>query len=255
MRLENKRMLVTGASSGLGAAMARRFVSEGARVAFTGRRSERLQALAEELGGPERALAITADHTDPADNDRVVAATVEAFGGLDTLVNNAGAIDFDSIESPKPDTFRRLQTLNVDAVYDLTHRAVPHLLEGQGPSIVNLSSVAGLRPYPGVLGYCVSKAALEMLSQVIALELAPKGVRVNTINPGVVVTELHTAAGLDSEAYAAFLERCRETHPLGRPGQPEEIAALATFLASDEAGWITGATHSIDGGRALTSLR
>jgi NAD(P)-dependent dehydrogenase (short-subunit alcohol dehydrogenase family) len=117
------------------------------------------------------------------------------------------------------------------------------------------SSVASLRPYPGLLGYCTSKAAVDMIVQSAAIELAPKKVRVNAINPGVVVTELHTTAGLDPERYSAFLERSKSTHPLGRPGTAEEVAALACFLVSDEAGWITGQLASIDGGRALTSLR
>ena len=122
------------------------------------------------------------------------------------------------------------------------------------PSIVNLSSIAGLRPYPTILGYCVSKAALDMMTQCLALELAPRGVRVNAICPGVVVSELHTVTGAVAD-YAAFLERAKSTHPLGRPGQPDDIAALAAFLVSDEAGWITGGLHTIDGGRTLTSLR
>jgi NAD(P)-dependent dehydrogenase (short-subunit alcohol dehydrogenase family) len=115
--------------------------------------------------------------------------------------------------------------------------------------------VAGLRPYPNLLAYCVSKAALDMLTRVTALELAPVGIRVNGVHPGVVVTDLHRRSGMDEAAYAGFLERSKETHPLGRVGRPEDVAALAVFLASDEASWITGADHSIDGGRALTSLR
>jgi NAD(P)-dependent dehydrogenase (short-subunit alcohol dehydrogenase family) len=126
---------------------------------------------------------------------------------------------------------------------------------GRDAAVLNISSVASLRPYPGLLGYCTSKAALDMLTQAAAIELAPKKVRVNAINPGVVVTNLHQAAGLDPQAYQAFLERSIKTHPMGRPGTAEEVAAMAAFLVSDEAGWITGALHSIDGGRALTSLR
>src|SRR5690606_4447138 len=137
---------------------------------------------------------------------------------------------------------------------DLTRRAVGFIVQGNAGSIVNISSIAGLRPYPTILAYCVSKAALDMLTQCLALELAPHGVRVNAINPGVVVSELHTVTGAVSD-YAAFLERAKSTHPLGRPGKPEEIAALAAFLVSDEAAWITGGLHTIDGGRTLTSLR
>ena len=143
---------------------------------------------------------------------------------------------------------------NLEAVYDLSHKATSHVVAGQRGSILNISSIAGLRPYANLLSYCVSKSALNTLTQCMALELAPHGVRVNAINPGVVVSELHTVSGAVAD-YPAFLERARSTHPLGRPGQPEEIAALALFLVSDEAGWITGGLHIADGGRTLTSLR
>jgi NAD(P)-dependent dehydrogenase (short-subunit alcohol dehydrogenase family) len=149
--------------------------------------------------------------------------------------------------------------INVFAPYDLLRLAVPPLVRsaesGRDANVLATSSVASLRPYPGLLGYCTSKAALDMLVQSAAIELAPKKVRVNAINPGVVVTELHTTAGLDAPQYAAFLERSKSTHPLGRPGNADEIAALVAFLVSDEASWITGELASIDGGRALTSLR
>ncbi len=255
MKLQGKRALVTGSTSGLGEAIARRLVAEGARVAITGRRAERLEALASELG----AAALVADHTRTEDNARVVAEAVAKLGGLDLLVLNAGVIGFDGALDAKPDEFRRLMEVNVFATYDVLRLATPHLVRaaesGKDAAVLATSSVASLRPYPGLLGYCVSKAAVDMLVQSAAIELAPKKVRVNALNPGVVVTELHTTAGLDSTQYAAFLERSRATHPLGRPGNAEEVAALAAFLLSDEAGWITGALHSIDGGRALTSLR
>ena len=109
--------------------------------------------------------------------------------------------------------------------------------------------------FPGILAYCVSKAAVDQITRCLSLELGPVGVRVNAVNPGVVVTNLHRAGGMDEEAYAAFLERGATTHPLGRVGQPEDVASSILFLASDTAGWITGATLSVDGGRAQTSLR
>ena len=122
-------------------------------------------------------------------------------------------------------------------------------------NIVNVSSVAGTRSFPNVLSYCVSKAALDQLTRCSALELASKGVRVNAVNPGVVVTNLHTRSGMNNEAYAKFLEHSKETHPLGRAGTPDEVAELIYFLASDKAGWITGATYEIDGGRGQTCAR
>ena len=143
--------------------------------------------------------------------------------------------------------------VNVRAAFQLMQKALPSLIERRG-NIVNVSSVTGLRAFPGVLAYCVSKAALDQLTRCASLELAAKGVRVNAVNPGVVVTEIHKR-GMSEEAYAGFLEHSKQTHPLGRTGRPEEIAALVLFLASDEASWITGATYSIDGGRAQTCAR
>src|SRR5207248_3321688 len=123
------------------------------------------------------------------------------------------------------------------------------------PSVVNVSSVTGLRAFPGVLAYCVSKAGVDQLTRCAALDLAPQGVRVNAVNPGVVVSNLHRRSGMSEERYAEFLERSKQTHPLGRPGEVEEIAELIWFLASDRAAWITGETISIDGGRHLTCAR
>lgn len=258
-RFTDKRALVTGVTSGLGRAIAERLAKEGAKLAITGRRADRLEEAAAAISEFGEVRAFVADHTSHEDNVRVMGAIEESFGGLDVLVNNAGAIGFDGALEPKPEVWSKLMSVNVEAVYDLTCLATPLLVAsaaaGRGASILNVSSVASFRPYPGLLAYCTSKAALDMMTQVLAMELASKGVRVNAINPGVVVTELHRASGMDDAAYAAFLERGKATHPLGRVGTPEEVAALVAFLASDEAGWITGDRVSIDGGRALTSLR
>jgi NAD(P)-dependent dehydrogenase (short-subunit alcohol dehydrogenase family) len=131
---------------------------------------------------------------------------------------------------------------------------MPSLIASKG-SVVNVSSVTGLRSFPGVLAYCVSKAAVDQLTRCAALDMASKGVRINAVNPGVVVSNLHRRGGMTEENYAAFLTRARETHPLGRPGDAAEIADLVFFLASDAAQWITGETVSIDGGRHLTCAR
>jgi len=255
VKLSGRRALITGASSGIGRAIALRFAREGAHVAITGRRQERLAgtaAQAREAG--VTVVEIAAEHTRSADNTRAVEAAVAGLGGLDILVNAAGVLGNDGVVNPRPDEWRRVMDTNLEAVYDLTHRATPHIVAGVRGSIINLSSIAGVRPYANLLSYCVSKAAINTLTQCLALELAPHGVRVNAINPGVVVSELHTVGGAVAD-YAAFLERAKSTHPLGRPGQPDEIAALASFLVSDEAGWITGGLHIVDGGRGLTSLR
>jgi NAD(P)-dependent dehydrogenase (short-subunit alcohol dehydrogenase family) len=139
-------------------------------------------------------------------------------------------------------------------VFFLMQKALPTIIERHG-NIVNISSVTGLRAFPGVLAYCVSKAGVDQLTRCAALELAAKGVRVNAVNPGVVITEIHKRGGMDQAKYAAFLEHSKQTHPLGRVGSPDEIAELVFFLASDRASWITGATYSIDGGRGQTCAR
>ena len=136
----------------------------------------------------------------------------------------------------------------------LMRAATPELVASRG-SVVNVSSVTGLRAFPGVLAYCVSKAGVDQLTRCAALEMAPHGVRVNAVNPGVVISNLHRRSGMNEDNYAAFVDRSKTTHPLGRIGQPEEIADLILFLASSKAGWITGATYSIDGGRAQTCAR
>jgi NAD(P)-dependent dehydrogenase (short-subunit alcohol dehydrogenase family) len=188
------------------------------------------------------------------DRARLVKEAVSTLGSLDLLVNSAGILEGGTIDSTDLEAWDRTMDVNVRSVFALARLAAPHLIARRG-NIVNLSSVAGLRPYAGVLAYCVSKAAVDQLTRCLALELAPKGVRVNALNPGVVVTNLHRSGGMSEADYAAFLDRGRSTHPLGRVGTPEEVASLAVFLASDRAGWITGGTFSVDGGRALASAR
>jgi len=251
MRFRDRIVLVTGATSGIGRAIALGFAKEGAKVVAAGRRQDRL---AELTGASPGAIeTVRADVTDPGDRTRLVKAC-ESLGGLDVLVNSAGILEAGTIETTGLADWDRSMDVNVRSVFALTGQALPLLVPRKG-NILNLSSVAGLRPYPGVLAYCVSKAAVDQLTRCLSLELAPRGVRVNALNPGVVVTELHRAGGMSESDYASFLERSRTTHPIGRTGRPEEIASLALFLASDEAGWITGGTFSIDGGRALASAR
>jgi NAD(P)-dependent dehydrogenase (short-subunit alcohol dehydrogenase family) len=147
-----------------------------------------------------------------------------------------------------------MMDVNVRAPFRLIRAASAALAERRG-AVVNVSSVAGTRAFPGLVSYCVSKAAVDQLTRCAALDLAPRGVRVNAVNPGVVVTNLHRRGGMDDTKYAAFLERSAATHPLGRAGTAEEIASLTAFLVSPASAWITGDTIGIDGGRHLTCLR
>ncbi|NOZ57122.1 MAG: glucose 1-dehydrogenase [Calditrichaeota bacterium] len=253
--LRGKVGLVTGASSGIGRATAVAFGREGMKVALLARNRERLEETAlqvREAGG--EALVLPTDVTVPEQAEKAVQATVEKWGGIDVLVNAAGIIASGTIENTTLEEWDRMFNINTRAVFYLMHLCVPYLVERKG-NVVNVSSVTGLRAFPNVLAYCASKAAVDHLTRAAALELAPKGVRVNAVNPGVVVTELHRRGGMTEEAYREFLERSKTTHPLGRVGRPEEVADLILFLASPHADWITGDTISIDGGRAQTCLR
>ena len=254
-RFVGKVALITGATSGIGQACALAFAEAGAKVACVGRKKEALHDIAERIRALDsEALALQADLISTAEAERVVNETVKTFGGIDVLVNAAGHISSGTIENTSLEAWDDMMNVNVRAAFQLMQSALPSLIERRG-NIVNVSSVTGLRAFPGVLAYCVSKAALDQLTRCASLELAAKGVRVNAVNPGVVVTQIHKRGGMSEEAYAAFLEHSKQTHPLGRTGRPEEIAALVLFLASDEASWITGATYSIDGGRAQTCAR
>jgi NAD(P)-dependent dehydrogenase (short-subunit alcohol dehydrogenase family) len=253
--LDGRVALVTGATSGIGRATAQRLAAEGARVALVGRDAESLAEVArnvKDAGGD--AFEVRADVTIEREAQRAFEDAVEHFGGLDVLVNAAGIISNGTIENTPLADWDAMMNINLRSVFQLMQLAVPHLEKRPG-NVVNVSSVTGLRAFPGVLAYCVSKAGVDQLTRCAALELAPKGIRVNAVNPGVVVTNIHRRGGMQDEAYAAFLEHSKKTHPLGRVGAAEEVAELILFLASDRAAWITGATHSIDGGRAQTCAR
>ena len=253
--MKGKVALVTGASSGIGRAAAVKFAAEGARVALVARRADALAEVTREIkakGGEGR--IIVADVTREEEIERVVRETVAAFGGIDVLVNAAGIIANGTIENTRLADWDYMFNVNVRAPFYLIQRALPHLIERKG-NVVNVSSVTGIRAFPNVLAYCASKAAVDQLTHCAALEVASKGVRINAVNPGVVVTQLHRTGGMDEQAYAKFLEHSQTTHPLGRVGQADEVAELIYFLASPRAGWITGASYSIDGGRAQTCAR
>ena len=250
-----KVALVTGASSGIGRATARALGAEGATVALGGRRRDRLEEVAAELNAKGvKTLVLTGDVKEEATAAAWVKQVVDAFGGLDVLVNAAGVIGNGSVMDTTAESWRHVMASNVDSILWMT-RAAAEPLKARKGAIVNVSSVAGgVRPYPGLASYCVSKGAVDMLTRCSALDFAPFGVRVNAIAPGVVVTELHTVTNAVAD-YAAFLERGKTTHPIGRVGNAEEVATLILYLCSDEAGWVTGANVSIDGGRALASAR
>jgi NAD(P)-dependent dehydrogenase (short-subunit alcohol dehydrogenase family) len=253
--MEGKAALITGASSGIGRAAAIKFAAEGARVALVARSAAALaQVRAAIEAGGGTAVAFSGDVTQEADIERLVRDVATALGGIDVLVNAAGIIANGTIETTSLQDWDYMMNVNVRAPFYLMQQAMPYLVERRG-CVVNVSSVTGIRAFPDILAYCASKAAVDQLTHCAALEMAGKGVRINAVNPGVVVTQLHRTGGMDEEAYGAFLEHSKTTHPLGRVGQPEEIAELIYFLASPRAGWITGGSYSIDGGRHQTCAR
>ncbi|HEX8091815.1 MAG TPA: glucose 1-dehydrogenase [Blastocatellia bacterium] len=253
--MAGKRVIVTGASSGIGRATSELLLKAGAMVALAGRREDALADVTQAASGARgKAFTVTADLSDERQSEFCVIEACEKMGGLDVLINAAGILKSGRIEDTSLELWDEMMNINLRSVFHLMKLAVPHLERTRG-NIVNVSSVTGPRSFPGVLAYCVSKAGVDHLTRCAALELAPKGVRVNAVNPGVVETGLHRSGGMGEEAYAAFLEHSKSTHPLGRVGGAEEVADLIYFLASDRASWITGATVSIDGGRALTCAR
>jgi NAD(P)-dependent dehydrogenase (short-subunit alcohol dehydrogenase family) len=250
-----KTIVITGASSGIGRASALLFAENGWNVIAVGRNQKDLASLRDEAQGKDGVLKIhLADLLEATQLERAVSETLESFDQIDALVNSAGIILNGSIENTKIEEWDKTMNINLRVVFTMMQKCVPHLENTKG-NIVNVSSVAGIRSFPNVLAYCVSKAAIDQLTRCSALELAPKGIRVNAVNPGVVVTNLHKRGGMADDDYDKFLENSKKTHPIGRTGTPEEVADLIYFLASEKAGWITGATYEIDGGRAQTCAR
>lgn len=247
--------VVTGASSGIGRATARRLAKDGCHVLAVGRDEAALVETCRAIeadGGVAHAMAAdVTSHDAPA---AIVAKAVQLFGRIDVLVNAAGIIASGTVADTTDAGWDTMMDVNVRAPFRLLREATPALLATKG-AVVNVSSVTGTRAFPGIAAYCVSKSAVDQLTRVAALEMAAAGVRVNAVNPGVVVTNLHRRGGMDETKYAAFLEHAKATHPMGRPGTPEDVSELIFFLTSPLSGWITGMTVSVDGGRHLTCLR
>ena len=244
-RFDGKAVLVSGGGTGIGKAIASAFAREGARVAITGRRIEPLQALQRELG--PAIVPIAADITDPAGRRRVVEEAARALGGLDVLVNNAGAfVGGKPLSETSDEELQVLYGLNVVALLALTREALPHLVARKG-SVVNISSAVATGVMPGAAAYSGTKAAVDHVTRVLAVELGGAGVRVNAVSPGLTETDM--AAPLTSDP--ATRQAMEAQTPLGRIGRPEDIARVVTFLASPEAGWVTGQAVQASGGLLL----
>jgi 3-oxoacyl-[acyl-carrier protein] reductase len=245
-RLTGKVAVVTGASKGIGAAIAVHLAAEGAAVVVNYATSKEGAARVVDRikAGGGKAVAIQADLAKQADIRRLFAETKKEFGRLDVLVNNAGAYEFAALEDVTPEHFHKLFNLNVLGLLLATQEAVK-LLGPKGGSIINISSVVATSAPPAAAVYSATKAAVDAVTRSLARELGSRQIRVNSINPGMVETEGVHGAGL---AEGDFRKQFEAQAPLGRIGQPQDIAPAAVFLASDESGWITGETFYIAGG-------
>jgi len=249
--MDGKRALVTGASSGIGRAVANRFAAEGARVAAGGRDQERTQRTVDEItaaGGS--AVAVLGDLATEDGARSVVEEAASALGGLDALVNNAGidAVDWPKLADWEVAEFDRIIAGNLRGPFLVAKFAIPHLLAAGGGAIVHMSSVCAITVWAGDCAYGISKAGLNMLSDHIAVEYGPQGIRSNTLMPGVIATELHNSVMEAMDDDRAFERVLLSRHPTDRFGTVEEIADASVFLCADEAGFMTGANISIDGG-------
>jgi NAD(P)-dependent dehydrogenase (short-subunit alcohol dehydrogenase family) len=246
-RFRGRVAVVTGASRGIGLAVAARLVAEGARVCVTARKPDPLAAAVEELGGAEHAVGVAGRADDPEHREQAIRTTIDTFGRVDLLVNNTGINPvYGPVSGADVGAAAKTFDVNVIAALSWTEEVRRFGLGSRpGAAIVNVASIAGLRPSPGIGVYGASKAALIHVTAQLALELAP-AIRVNAVAPAVVKTRFATALyeGRESEVAAGY--------PLGRLGHPEDVAAAVAFLASDDASWITGQTLTLDGGTGLS---
>jgi glucose 1-dehydrogenase len=249
MKLRGKIALVTGGAHGIGLAIARRYVAEGAKVVIADFDRAGGEAAAQALGSAECRFVAT-DVGDPASAANAVAETCRAFGRLDVLVNNAGIIHAADFLDIQEADFDRVIRVNLKGAFLVGQAAAKVMAEqvkaGQSPgTIINMSSINAEVAIPNQVPYCVSKGGLDQLTKVMSLSLARFGIRVNAIGPGSIMTDILKAVATDKEARHRLLSRT----PLGRIGEPEEIAAVAVFLASDDSSYVTGQTIYADGGR------
>jgi len=245
-KLAGKVAVVTGASKGIGAAIAKQLAADGASVVvnYASSKAGAEKAVGEITAQGGKAIAVQADVSKKADIDRLFAETKKAFGAVDILVNNAGIYEFAPIEQITEEHFHRQFNLNVLGVLLTTQEALK-IFNPAGGSIINISSLVGLKPFPGAAVYSSTKAAVDAVTKSLSKELGGRKIRVNSINPGMIETDgFHTAGFAEGD----LRKQVEAQTPLGRIGQPEEIATVASFLASSDSGWITGETLLASGG-------
>jgi len=260
MNLSGKMALVTGGGTGIGAATAKRFVADGAKVCIAGRRREMLDQTARSL--PEGSvITCPGDISRYEDIRRIVAAAMKFGGKLDILVNNAATEAMGSVTELGPDDWRKALDTNLTGPFLLMKEVIPHMIKNGGGSIISIASLAGVRCVPGMPAYCTTKAALIMLTKQVALDYGPQKIRCNAVCPGGTRTEMNRNAlvipisqklGTDLEGAYKYFTR---SVPLRRAAEPAEIAALCSFLASDDSSFMTGAEVMIDGGASVVDIQ
>lgn len=246
MRLDGRRVLVTGAASGIGLAVARLFQKEGARVAMLDRDAARLAQV--EVEG---AVALACDVAEEGRVREAVARAAAALGGLDGVVNSAGIDLMRRFEDMRAEEWARVLAVDLTGPMLVCHAALPALKQAGRGSIVNIASGAALRPLEQRTAYCTAKAGLVMFSKALAMDLAPYGIRVNAVCPGIVDTPLFRASWAGAADPQGELARILDRYVIKRPGQPDEIAQAVLYLSSDESSFVTGAALAVDGGRTF----
>ena len=242
MRLEGKSAIITGGGSGIGLACTRLFSKEGAKVAIMGRKQDRLEAAAKEVGG--QALAVVGDLTNNNDLDNVISKTLNAFGKIDIVVNNGGVFAGFPLHETKDEDWDTIMDTNIRSVFQLTKRVLPHMMKRKAGAFIHISSILGLVAAPGVAAYNVSKGALLQFNRSIAMEYGSMGIRSNAVCPGMVKTEMTEELMKDKE----LMQEWSKDYPIGRFGVPKDVANACLYLASDESSFVTGVAFPVDGG-------
>ncbi|MBN2074673.1 MAG: SDR family oxidoreductase [Dehalococcoidales bacterium] len=259
MDLSGKTALVTGGGTGIGAAITRRLVNDGAKACITGRRPEKLQDTIVSL--PEGSVvACSGDVSNSQDIKRIVTTALEIDGKLDILVNNAAIEAMGPVTELDPGDWQQALDINLTGPFMLMKEVIPHMIENGGGSIINISSLGGIRCLPGMPAYCTTKAALIMLTKQVAMDYGPQKIRCNVICPGATRTEMNKnlvtpiAEKLNTDIEGGYKYFTKNV-PLRRAAQPDEIAGLCSFLASDDSLYMTGSELLIDGGAAVVDLQ
>jgi NAD(P)-dependent dehydrogenase (short-subunit alcohol dehydrogenase family) len=242
MRLKNKIAIITGGGTGIGLSCARLFCKEGARSVIFGRRADRLDEAVAEIGNT--AQAVSGDITRNEDIKRLVETTVNTYGRVDILINNAGVFTGAPVHEMQDSDWDATLNINLTGVFKLTREVLPHMMQQQSGSLIHISSILGLVATPNVAAYNTSKGALNQFSRSLAVEYGSSGIRSNAICPGLIATEMTEELMSNKE----LMQEWSKNYPIGRFGQPDDIAQACLFLASDESSFVTGTLLPVDGG-------